>query len=462
MKSFVALAVMTGALLLACTSRCSAFSPSLIQHVSSHPKDFTTGATPQYKYKNPKALSAIAFDPRYHQNNGGQREERFERSASQESQAQAPCIILVDGISYNLTAWAKAHPGGEKILLKFHGKDATKAFHAAGHSKMAVEMLKDFAITDAPVQTSSTAAATATATFDKKIPRWRQKLFTKEDPIGIHKYMGIFVLLHFIFRFRQMYFGDPSCGLGTRLGKGPSLLPALCLIPHAVLSLSSLIFHTVPIERVVGRPMIWAEYRIHNIGFGVRSVVAAFLAFSSYYFNHAPAWRRVAIWGSGISVIAAQIVADIATKRLRVNDKESTTATMPYWPGCSIQTQKRFKSFYAYCQFLATLACLAVGNPGWPLSVLLAIQMASLLMTLVRKGLLSARGYHIGYTITLIMPWFVGLRSLQHGSEFLGMAGLGWILYQLRRRGINKYALWVPVIAARILWGDQFLHWDVY
>lgn len=43
---------------------------------------------------------------------------------------------------------AKAHPGGVKILQKFHNTDATKAFHAAGHSKMAYEMLTDFVIHD--------------------------------------------------------------------------------------------------------------------------------------------------------------------------------------------------------------------------------------------------------------------------------------------------------------------------
>lgn len=410
------------------------------------------------------ALSAIAFDPRYQgKKKREQQQERFEQTASQEAQSQEACVLVMDGISYNLTSWAKAHPGGEKVLLKFHSKDATKAFHAVGHSKKALEMLKDFALavpaTDPACNPSSSVAQESVVIPTKQ---WRKKLFTKEDPIGVHKCLGVYVLLHFLFRFRQMYVGDPSCGLGTRLGKGPSILPALCLIPHVLLSLSSLIFHTVPRERVVGRPMIWQEYRIHNIAFGVRSVVAAALAWSSYYFGHTPGWRRVAVWGSGAAIVGAQITADWATKHLRVDSNESTTATMPYWDGCSKETQRRFKSFYAYCQFMATLACLTVGNPAWPLSVLIAIQMASLLMTLVRKGLLSAQGYHIGYTITLTMPWFVALRSLQHGPDMLWFAPIAWVLYQLRRQGVNKYAIWLPMIAARVLWGDEILHWDVY
>lgn len=405
-------------------------------------------------------LFAIAFDPR--KKGQEQPQERFERTASQEAQSQEACVLVVDGVSYNLTDWAKAHPGGEKVLLKFHGKGATKAFHAVGHSNKALEMLKDFTLTvpdEAPACIPTSVEQESVAAPTKQ---WRKKLFTKEDPIGVHKCLGIFVLLHFLFRFRQMYFGNPSCGLGTRLGKGPSIWPALCLVPHALLSLSSLIFHTVPRERVVGRPMIWQEYRVHNIAFGVRSVSSAALAWVSYYFGHSPSWRRVAVCGSGAAIVGAQVTADWATKHLRVDSNDSTTATMPYWEGCSKATQRRFKSFYANCQFMATMACLAVGNPAWPLSVLIAIQMASLLMTLVRKGLLSAQGYHIGYTITLAMPWFVALRSLQHGPDMLWLAPMAWVLYQLRRRGVNKYALWLPMIAARILWGDKFIRWGVY
>eukprot|EP00532_Pseudo-nitzschia_australis_P015093 CAMPEP_0168275650 /NCGR_PEP_ID=MMETSP0141_2-20121125/18017_1 /TAXON_ID=44445 /ORGANISM="Pseudo-nitzschia australis, Strain 10249 10 AB" /LENGTH=49 /DNA_ID= /DNA_START= /DNA_END= /DNA_ORIENTATION= len=45
-----------------------------------------------------------------------------------------------------MTAWANAHPGGKAVLMKFHGKDATKAFAAAGHSQHALDMLNEFAV----------------------------------------------------------------------------------------------------------------------------------------------------------------------------------------------------------------------------------------------------------------------------------------------------------------------------
>jgi hypothetical protein len=408
-------------------------------------------------------------------------QDRFDRTASNRVEAEQACIITIDGILYNMTAWAKAHPGGESILHKFHGKDASKAFHATGrHSQKAYSMLSKFAIVNvdatdqhgplASVAAATTPAATTTTsstipTHVKSVARWRQKLFTKEDPRGIHKTLGAYVLLHFLYRFAHMYVGNPSAGLGrNRMGQGPGVFAALCLAPHGLLSLSSLIFHTVPRERIVGKPMIWQEYRVHNVAFGVRSVVTAFLAWLSIYKAHAPVWRRTAVLGSCLAVLTALIVADEGTRRLRVNNLESTTATMPYWEGCSPQTQRRFKTFYAYSQFLATLACLAVSNPAWALAVLIPIQLASLLMTLVRKGLISAKAYHIGYTISLAMPYFVGLRSYIYAPsvDIPVLFGLGWVLYQLRRRGINKYALWAPVLLARATIGDSFINYSAW
>jgi hypothetical protein len=101
----------------------------------------------------------------------------------------------------------------------------------------------------------------------------------------------------------------------------------------------------------------------------------------------------------------------------------------------------------------------AVSNPAWPFSVLLAIQLASLLMTLVRKGLLSARGYHYWYTASLVAPWFVGLRDMAftRSYRFPIMVLLGYGIFSLRRRGVGKYCIWIPVVILRFLIGDDNL-----
>ena len=395
-------------------------------------------------------------------------EDRWERTPSLEASVSEPCILTIGNHRYNLTAWANAHPGGVAVLQKFNGKNATKAFHAAQHSEEAIAMLQAFLIDgdgvseDSGVYVHSSTSSAVSTSNPKRMSRWRRKLFTKEDPVGFHKFFGVFCLLHFAFRFYQMYFQDISAGFGSRMGRGPSWVPLACLVPHALLSLSSLIFHTVPRDRVVGKPMIWKEYRIHNIGFGLRSVVATLLASIAVRYRTSPRVVSLAVAGSCAVSLAALVVADVATAKLRPGKLESTTATMPYWEGCSQLTQRRFKSFYAYTQFMATLACIATGNPAFPFAVLFAIQFASLLLTLVRKGFLSARGLHYLYASSLLAVYFVGIRSLGHSPLFIAMTVLGAALYQLRRRGVNKYFLWIPVFVARMMMGGSILDYNWY
>jgi hypothetical protein len=204
--------------------------------------------------------------------------------------------------------------------------------------------------------------------------------------------------------------------------------------------------------------MIWQEFRAHNIIFALRSIFTTFLAWLSIAKGHAPFWRHLTVISGSLSILLTQWLADQASRRFQPQEWESTTATMPYWDGCSVKSQKRFKEFYAYCQFMATIACLAVANPAYSFSVMLPIQLASFLMTLVRKGILSAKGYHMLYTASLLMPFGVGFKSV--GLEFLPYLTGAGLLYQLRKRGIDKYALWVPLVVGRILLGDVVLNFQ--
>jgi hypothetical protein len=261
-----------------------------------------------------------------------------------------------------------------------------------------------------------------------------------------------------------MLFGDISAGFGRNGGKGATVTPFLCLLPHALLSISSLIFHSVPRERVVGLPMIWQEFRVHSIIFALRSIVATACAWISGYFNHDPTIRKATVVVSSASILFSIYFADEATKKLCPSSPESTTATMPYWQDCSLSTQRRFKSFYAYCQFLATLACLSMTNPAWPFAVLLPIQLAAFLMTMVRKGFLSSKGYHVLYTSSLIMPFIVAIRRMYQTRhpDVMGLFVVGLALYRLRSMGIDKYYLWIPLVFFRVWLGDKYIVYDRY
>ena len=80
-------------------------------------------------------------------------------------------------------------------------------------------------------------------------------------------------------------------------------------------------------------------------------------------------------------------------------------------------------------------------------------------MTLVRKGLLTARGYHLLYTASLCVPFVVGF-ARAHKVMFALMPAAYGLLHARRRLGRGprgKYLLWAPVLGLRILAGDHAL-----
>ncbi|XP_045479897.1 cytochrome b5-like isoform X1 [Harmonia axyridis] len=50
--------------------------------------------------------------------------------------------ILVKTDVYDVTHYMKDHPGGSELVEEYAGKDATSAFHEAGHSSDARKQLK--------------------------------------------------------------------------------------------------------------------------------------------------------------------------------------------------------------------------------------------------------------------------------------------------------------------------------
>ncbi|CAL1144355.1 unnamed protein product, partial [Cladocopium goreaui] len=59
--------------------------------------------------------------------------EMFAKAQGEEGQLW----LEIDNVAYDLTEFLGKHPGGDSILRKFAGKDASKAFHKAKHSMQA-------------------------------------------------------------------------------------------------------------------------------------------------------------------------------------------------------------------------------------------------------------------------------------------------------------------------------------
>lgn len=66
--------------------------------------------------------------------------------------SQADCWISYDGHIYDITSYFGSHPGGDALLIKYCGADATEAFNTKdrepprSHSANATNMLKDYLV----------------------------------------------------------------------------------------------------------------------------------------------------------------------------------------------------------------------------------------------------------------------------------------------------------------------------
>lgn len=60
---------------------------------------------------------------------------------------EADCYAAIDGKVYDLTAWIKKHPGGDRAILSICGKDGSSAFNGQhGSDKKPHEILAGFEV----------------------------------------------------------------------------------------------------------------------------------------------------------------------------------------------------------------------------------------------------------------------------------------------------------------------------
>jgi hypothetical protein len=66
--------------------------------------------------------------------------------------------------------------------------------------------------------------------------------------------------------------------------------------------------------------------------------------------------------------------------------------------------------------------------------------------------------------MALCLPYFSALRSFIYSGamDVPVMTALASVLFAVRRKGFNKYALWSAVVLARITVGDSILNWRVW
>ena len=121
------------------------------------------------------------------------------------------------------------------------------------------------------------------------------KLITKEDPLHIHKSLGVICLANYAYRY-YLLIRHGSMDLNNSNA-------AILVVIHVMLSCTSLVFH-IPATRNKSAPMIYPEYRLHSILFVLRSAVCYFLT----YFDHSIEYKFAACYAT---MLLADFVSDM-------------------------------------------------------------------------------------------------------------------------------------------------------
>lgn len=270
------------------------------------------------------------------------------------------------------------------------------------------------------------------------------RLFTHEDAnyLHAHKIMGAFCLIHYVYRFGMLvYYGDSFFR--------PDLITFLSLLPHFLLHITSFEFH-LPSKRNHTYNVIWPEMRWHSMLFAYRSLMAMLLIL---WF---PAWTH-RIGRSGIvigTILAADAVTEYYKRRNLLESTDSTMRGNPYPKYVPQWFRHTLNLFYSTSQIFATMNILC-RNEEMIFLMLIPIQTASFLMTLVKKSFITQAGWHLYYFLGLALNYVSVLYIANEDSDWFYRFSVG--IFCILRFGcnVNKYLLW-GVINAILLSKTHF------
>ena len=143
--------------------------------------------------------------------------------------------------------------------------------------------------------------AQQTPTLIEHIQHVKSKLFTKDDPLHIHKTLGVLCLMNYSWR---IFYLPMEADMGFASHPHYTILT---IVLHVSLNASSLFFQ-IPKQRIAtdgGR--IWPEYRLHSFVFLSRSMLGIFV---NYYYQYSD--TRNYVWNLVI-VLLANGLGDLAS-----------------------------------------------------------------------------------------------------------------------------------------------------
>jgi hypothetical protein len=263
-----------------------------------------------------------------------------------------------------------------------------------------------------------------------------KKLNTHEDLFYAHKILGTIVLCNYIYRFYLL--------ITTRDMNLNNQHSMMILLFHPLLSLSSLFFK-ISNTRNRKIPIIYPEFRLHNIIFALRSV---FCCYSFYFFQNQVLYLsgkpvRLDIICNMFICMLTMKFADIVTNYYKnLTPPTTTMRNMPYDELMEENKLKNLKKLYSYMQFYATYYML--GNINSAFSPMFAIQLSSFLMTLVKKNIIPPMWWHPLYFASLLSNSLVFF-----SLPFLFIYKFNFACYFFSHwrmvNGYNKYIGWLIV-----------------
>ena len=249
------------------------------------------------------------------------------------------------------------------------------------------------------------------------------KLVTKEDSTHIHKVLGFCSLINYVYRYYLLL-----C-YGSMFLNTPVDLALVGM--HGLLSVSSLIFH-IPRKRHSKLPMIYPEFRLHSIAFGLRSVVCCFI---DYYGGEYKLYYKMG------ACFGTMMIADVITKQY-AEPGDTTMRAMPYAENTPEEDIRKITKFHSNQQVTATIFMLL--NIDSAFSPLCAIQLAAFLMTMVRKSIINPNTWHLLYSWALMSNIFINY-TLSLSQTFVNILLIYLFRFLRMRMRMNKYIGWAII-----------------
>lgn len=264
------------------------------------------------------------------------------------------------------------------------------------------------------------------------------KLSTKEGNLIIHKFLGIFCLIHFFYRYICLFI------FGNLMFQDNYSTPML-LIFHGMLSLSSLLF-PISKKRYHKKPMIFQEFRLHNILFGLRSVLCCL---NFYYFNN----PLINI----LIINLTMILSDLVSYYYFTETK--TMRNMPF--PRNIDQNLKFKNdlirMQSSQQIGATLFMTISLDTAF--SPLFKIQLSAFLITLVRKNIICELECYKWYSLSLWINVFLYF-NVNPAKIIYIIFSIFLFKYLRFYLNFNKYLIWNPILFIGLFIKD--VDWGIY